>query len=139
MSISVVIAPLYVLGAGLGAVLGLLRSQWQSAERDLLQIEQAIRRGEAAQLAIYFQDPVEIVIERKARMHARAQAQYVLRDFFQQNPPKSFTFLHKGRSENVSYAIGAYITANSRWDVSVFGRMERGRYQIEQLRFEPVE
>lgn len=112
---------------------------WQGAERDLLQIEQAIRRGEPAQIAAYCQDPVEIVIERKARMHARAQAQYVLRDFFQQNPPKSFSFLHKGRSENVFYAIGAYVTASGRWDVSVFGRMTRGRYQIEQLRFEPAQ
>ncbi len=112
---------------------------FQTAEQSLLQIEQSIRKGDVTNLTPYLQDPVEIAIGSKARMYSRLQAQYVLADFFKQNPAKGFTFMHRGRSENVLYAIGSYISSDRRWDVSVFGRVERGRYQVEQLRFEAVE
>ncbi len=127
------------LGLGLfGAFLGGAASL-QTAEQSLSQIEQGLRKGEVALLLPYLHDPVEISISGKAKMYSRTQAEYVLKDFFKAHPPKGFTFMHRGRSENVLYAIGAYHGQGEQWDVSVFGRLERGRYQVEQLRFEAVE
>jgi len=111
----------------------------QTSEQSLSQIEQGLRKGEVALLLPYLHDPVEIAISGKAKMYSRTQAEYVLRDFFKTHPPKGFTFMHRGRSENVLYAIGTYHAQGEQWDVSVFGRVERGRYQVEQLRFEAVE
>ncbi len=111
----------------------------QTTEQSLSQIEQGLRKGEVALLLPYLHDPVEIAISGKAKMYSRTQAEYVLRDFFKAHPPKGFTFMHRGRSESVLYAIGAYHAQSEQWDVSIFGRVERGRYQVEQLRFEAVE
>jgi hypothetical protein len=119
-----------LLGVGLG---------FQTAEQSLSQIEQGLRKGEVKLILPYLHDPVEIAISGKAKMYSRTQAEYVLKDFFKSHPPRGFTFMHRGRSENVLYAIGAYHTQSEQWDVSVFGRIERGRYQVEQLRFEAVE
>jgi len=119
-----------LLGVGLG---------FQTAEQSLAQIEQGLRKGEVKLILPYLHDPVEIAISGKAKMYSRTQAEYVLKDFFKSHPPRGFTFMHRGRSENVLYAIGAYHAQSEQWDVSVFGRIERGRYQVEQLRFEAVE
>jgi len=119
-----------LLGVGLG---------FQTAEQSLSQIEQGLRKGEVKLILPYLHDPVEIAISGKAKMYSRTQAEYVLKDFFKSHPPRGFTFMHRGRSENVLYAIGAYHGQSEQWDVSVFGRIERGRYQVEQLRFEAVE
>jgi hypothetical protein len=119
-----------LLGVGLG---------FQTAEQSLSQIEQGLRKGEVKLILPYLHDPVEIAISGKAKMYSRTQAEYVLKDFFKSHPPRGFTFMHRGRSENVLYAIGAYHAQSEQWDVSVFGRIERGRYQVEQLRFEAVE
>ena len=113
--------------------------QGQTAEQSLAQIEQGLRKGDVEFILPYLHDPVEIAISGKAKMYSRTQATYVLKDFFKMHPPRGFTFMHRGRSENVLYAIGAYHGQGEQWDVSVFGRMERGRYQVEQLRFEAVE
>ena len=123
-----------VMGILLGVGLG-----FQTAEQSLSQIEQGLRKGEVKLILPYLHDPVEIAISGKAKMYSRTQAEYVLKDFFKSHPPRGFTFMHRGRSENVLYAIGAYHAQSEQWDVSVFGRIERGRYQVEQLRFEAVE
>lgn len=123
-----------LVGVGIGT------SLWvQTADQSLAQIEQGLRKGEMELILPYLHDPVEIAIGGKAKMYSRTQASYVLKDFFKMHPPRGFTFMHRGRSENVVYAIGAYHGQGEQWDVSVFGRMERGRYQVEQLRFEAVE
>ena len=111
----------------------------QTTEQSLSQIEQGLRKGEVALLLPYLHDPVEIAISGRAKMYSRTQAEYVLKDFFKSHPPKGFTFMHRGRSENVLYAIGTYHAQGGQWDVSIFGRVERGRYQIEQLRLEALE
>ncbi len=124
---------------GMVAVLLLSTFRAQTAEQTLSQIEQGLRKGEVALLVPYLHDPLEIAISGKAKMYSRTQAEYVLRDFFKVHPPKGFTFMHRGRSENVLYAIGVYHAQSEQWDVSVFGRVEQGRYRVEQLRFEAVD
>ncbi|MEN2993141.1 MAG: DUF4783 domain-containing protein [Bacteroidia bacterium] len=111
----------------------------QGAERTLAAVEEGLRRGDAAQVARYFAPQVEIYIQGTARLYSDVQAHFVLREFFQRHPPRTFTLLHKGRSDQMLYGIGSYISLYGRWDVSFFTRLRNGRYQIEQLRFEAVE
>ncbi len=124
---------------GVGGILLAAILSAQTTEQNLSQIERGLRKGEVALILPYLHDPVEIAIGGKAKMYSRIQAEYVLKDFFKSHPPKGFTFMHRGRSENVLYAIGTYHAQGEQWDVSIFGRVERGRYQVEQLRFEAVE
>ncbi|MCS6790519.1 MAG: DUF4783 domain-containing protein [Bacteroidia bacterium] len=120
---------------GLGWV-GMLMAQ--GAEQTLQLMESALRRGDAVQVARLLAPQVEIFLSGSPRIYSSMQARYVLQEFFRQNPPRTFTLLHKGRSENILYAIGSYISTEGRWDVSFFTRFHQGRYLVEQIRFEPV-
>lgn len=111
----------------------------QGADQTLLRIEEALRAGSVPQLATFLAPQVEIYIRDRSRIYSSTQARFVLQEFFQENPPRTFTLLHKGRSEDMVYAIGSYVSERGRWDVSFFTRFENGRYLIEQLRFEAVE
>lgn len=111
----------------------------QGVDQTFSQIEDALRRGEASRLSSYMAPQVEIFLRNTARVYSNTQARYILQEFFQENPPRTFTLLHKGRSDEMVYAIGSYVSVNGRWDVSLFTRFQGGRYLIQQIRFEPVE
>ncbi len=122
-------------------VLPLVGGLWlfQGADRTLTQIAEALQRGDATHLSSFFADQIELYIGSSPRIYSSVQARYVMQEFFQNNPPRSFSLLHKGRSEDLLYAIGSYVSQHGRWDVSFFTRFQKGRYVIEQLRFESVD
>lgn len=136
---------MHTFGACSRALWGLLLGLWaleasaQSADQTLQRIEEALREGDADRLAPFFAPQVDIFLQGSARVYSSTQARYVLQEFFQNHPPRTFTLLHKGRSEDVVYAIGSYVSTNGRWDVSLFTRFQKGKYLIEQLRLEPPE
>ncbi|MCX7605855.1 MAG: DUF4783 domain-containing protein [Bacteroidia bacterium] len=111
----------------------------QGTDQTLLRIEEALREGDAVRLSAFIAPQVEIHLRSTSRVYSNLQARYVLQEFFQNNPPRTFTLLHKGRSEDMIYAIGSYVSSQGRWDVSLFTRFQNGKYLIEQLRFEVVE
>lgn len=111
---------------------------FQGADRTLTEIADALQKGNATRLSSFFADQVELYLGSAPRIYSGMQARYVMQEFFQNNPPRSFSLLHKGRSEDLLYAIGSYVSQHGRWDVSFFTRFQKGRYVIEQLRFESV-
>ncbi|MDW8417733.1 MAG: DUF4783 domain-containing protein [Bacteroidia bacterium] len=111
---------------------------FQGAEQTLNQIADALHRGDVAKLSSLFAPQVEVYIGVSPKIYSDTQARYVIQEFFQKNPPRSFTLLHKGRSEDMLYGIGSYVSMQGRWDVSFFTRFQKGRYLIQQLRFESV-
>ncbi|MCS7296948.1 MAG: DUF4783 domain-containing protein [Bacteroidia bacterium] len=111
---------------------------FQRAEQVLAEVAQALQKGDAARLASFFAPQVEIYLGSVPRLYSSLQGRFVLQEFFQSHSPRSFTLLHKGRSEDLIYAIGSYVSQQGRWDVSFFMRFQGDRYLIEQLRFEPV-
>lgn len=110
----------------------------QGADYTLTQISEALQKGDAARLSSFFAPQVEIYLGTESRIYSSTQGRYVMKDFFQNNPPRSFMLLHKGRSDDLLYAIGSYVSQGGRWDVSFFTRFQKGKYVIEQIRFEPV-
>ncbi len=50
----------------------------------------AIKSGNAAEVAKYFDSTVELTLPEKSSSFSKSQAQLVLRDFFNQNPGKKF-------------------------------------------------
>ncbi|MEN3041471.1 MAG: DUF4783 domain-containing protein [Bacteroidia bacterium] len=111
----------------------------QGADQTLNQIANALQQGDISRLSAFFAPQIEVYIEDSPKIYSDTQARYVIQEFFQKNPPRSFTLLHKGRSEDLLYGIGSYVSVQGRWDVSFFTRFQKGRYLIEQLRFESVD
>lgn len=80
----------------------------QSAEV-IDQVKEAIKAGSAKELAKYLHQTVDVTIEGKLENYSKAQAEFVLRDFFKAHAPSEFNIIHQGSSKGGQpFAIGLY-------------------------------
>jgi hypothetical protein len=101
-------------------------------------ISDAIRSGDARAVARYFGSTVDLTILNQEEVYSKAQAEQVLRDFFQKNTPRSFTLIHKGVSkEGAKYAIGNMVSSQGiQFRAYFFVKQSSSGEFIQELRFE---
>ena len=82
------------------------------------QIKEAIKAGSAKELSKHLNQTIDVTIDGKLQNYSKAQAEFVIRDFFKAHPPSSFTIMHQGSSKGGQpFAIGAYISENDKYCV----------------------
>jgi len=96
----------------------------------------ALRSGDAAGIAKYFDNTVEITLPAKSNSYSRNQAEVILTDFFKNNPVKSFDVLHKGENAGSQYCIGTLATKNATYRTTVFMKQKNGKHTLQEIRFE---
>ena len=101
-------------------------------------IAAAIRAGDAAKLSAYFAPTVELSLPSKNGNYSKAQASIILGDFFEKNPPASFTLNNIGNvSEFKKYYLGSYISASKSYKVYyLVAKTNDGNMQLLVLKFE---
>lgn len=73
------------------------------------EVKETIKTGSAKELSKYFNQTVDVTIEGKVENYSKAQAEFVMRDFFKAHPPNEFTVIHQGSSKGGQpFAIGQY-------------------------------
>lgn len=73
------------------------------------QVKDAIKAGSAKELSKYLNQTVDVTIEGKLQNYSKAQAEFVLRDFFKAHAPNDFNIIHQGSSKGGQpFAIGEY-------------------------------
>ncbi len=73
------------------------------------QAKEAIKTGSAKELSKYLNQTVDVTIEGKVENYSKAQAEFVLRDFFKAHAPNEFNIIHQGSSKGGQpFAIGQY-------------------------------
>lgn len=92
--------------------------------------------GNSSGLASGFNANVELILPSKSGVFSKSQAEYIMGDFFRQNPPTSFAIIHQGQRENSSFAIGKYSSANGVYRFYFLTKSEGGVLLINQLRIE---
>lgn len=72
----------------------------------LLDVVRSINNGDAASVAKYFDNSVEMVLPGKSSTYSKSQAEMILKDFFYSNPVVSFKVLHQGEkgARNIALA-----------------------------------
>jgi len=96
----------------------------------------ALRAGNAAEIAKSFDTTVEISFPDKNNSYSKTQAEVVLRDFFSNNPVKSFDILHKGENGGSQYCIGTLVTKNVSYRTTVFMKLKGNKQTLQEIRFE---
>jgi hypothetical protein len=96
----------------------------------------AIKSGNAAEVAKYFDNTVELTLPDKSSSYSKRQAELVLRDFFSQNPVKNFQVLHQSEKAGSEYCIGTLTTANGTFRTTIYMKQEGSKQLIQELRFE---
>lgn len=100
-----------------------------------------IKVGNTKELAKHFADNVDLAIEPDDvdDIVSRAQAEQILKKFFDKNAPKNFTIKHKGTSQlGIEYRIGELETSGGNFRVNINLKKVGDVYQINQFRIEAL-
>jgi len=96
----------------------------------------AMRSGNAALAAKYFDNTVDIGMPDKTNSYSKSQAELVLKDFFINNPVKSFEIIHKGENAGSQFCIGTLSTKNGSFRTTIFMKQKGEGQVLQELRFE---
>lgn len=100
-------------------------------------IANAIRKGNATELAVYFNSSIDLTVLGKEGSYSKAQAEQIVKEFFAKNTPKSFEIKHQGTSSDGSYyAIGTLITNNGSYRTYFLIKNIANKNFIQQLQFD---
>jgi hypothetical protein len=102
------------------------------------EISNHIKAGEVKELSAFFDVTVELTIQERENSYSKAQAEIILKNFFNKYPAKSFKVMHRGSSEKGGkYLIGLFVSENDTdFRTSIVLLEKNGQYYIQQLRFE---
>jgi hypothetical protein len=121
-----------IIQAGLLAGLGMQAS----AQEVTQELTKAFKNGDAALLGKHFNSTLDISIPDTDKSMSKAQATQVMKSFFKNNPPKSYTENHTGSSrEATKYVIGTYKSTKT-YKTYVLLKEKEGKYLVVQLQFE---
>ena len=82
------------------------------------QVRETIKAGSAKELSKFLFQTVDVTIEGKVQSYSKAQAEFIVRDFFRQHPPSEFNIIHQGSSKGGQpFAIGQYKSADETYRV----------------------
>ena len=115
----------------------LLISHLTIAQDDVLtNVKTQLKLGNAKEIARYFNDIIEISIDGEKGNYSKTQGEFVLRDFFKNNPPDDYQKIHQGASkEGLNYMIGKYICPQGTYRVYVVVKQFKGDYLIDTIDF----
>lgn len=99
-------------------------------------IANAIRSGDAKSVSRYFSNSVDLTLISQEDVYSKAQAEQIIKDFFNKNTPRSFSIIHKGESKDgAKYAIGNLSTSNGNYRVYYYFKVTGSSVYIQELRF----
>lgn len=102
----------------------------------LTDVINAMRSGDAREIAKYLDTTVEISIAEKSNSYSKGQAEAVLRDFFSAHQIKKFEVLHKSESSASQYCIGNLVTNTDTFRTTIYLKQKGDKQLIQELRFE---
>lgn len=90
----------------------------QGAGKVIDDVKETIKTGSAKELSKFLSQTVDVTIDGKVASYSKAQAEFVLRDFFKAHPPSEFNVLHQGSSKGGQpFAIGQYKSGDDTYRV----------------------
>jgi hypothetical protein len=120
--LSMVVASLLLISSGMAAGMD--------------EVVTAVKSGNAAQVAKYFDKTVEISILDRSNSYSASQGEMVLKDFFALNPVKGFEVIHKGKTNNAEFVIGKLSSKGRSFRFTVYVQQKDGRSVIQEIRIE---
>jgi hypothetical protein len=99
-------------------------------------IKDAIKAGSAKEAVKSFNQSLDINLEGEIKTYSKAQAEFVLRDFFKKHPPTDFTIVHTGSSKGgLQYAIGNLKSDNVTYNVLIRVKQAGSDYLVHEISF----
>lgn len=102
------------------------------------EVVNAMKTGNVTGMAAFFDNTVEITLPDKGNSYSKTQAEMVLKDFFNNNPVKGFTVIHKGENAGYQYCIGTLITKNGNFRTTIQMKQKKDAQVLQEIRFESM-
>lgn len=120
-------------------LLGLTPSMGPAQSDVITGVRVSIKAGSASELVKFFNSRVVLNMDGVKNTYSTAQAEFVLKDFFEKNPPEEngFHYVHQGSSkDSLKYAIGKYFSRNGNsYQVVLLIKPVEGSYVVDSLDF----
>ena len=109
----------------------------QNKEQDVfVPIAKYIQNGDAERLSVWFAPSLEIDILGTTNVCSRQQAKQIVKEFFNENSPKSFVITYRSGKAPMIYAIGNLSAGGSKFRVTLFVKTQSDGNFIQQMRVE---
>jgi hypothetical protein len=92
--------------------------------------------GNADELSLHFNERFQLTILSVDYRVSKVQATEILREFFKNNSPNSFSILHKGDKKDSNFAVGKLVTKSGKFRVNIFFRKTEDTNLIYLLEIE---
>ncbi len=99
-------------------------------------IKDAIKAGNSKELAKHLNQSVDVNLEGEVNTYSKAQAEFVLRDFFKKHTPTDFTIVHTGASKGgLQYAIANFKSNGEQFNTLIRVKQSDNLYLIHEISF----
>lgn len=123
-----IILTFLIVGASYSTVL--------AQEEDFDHIVKIVKSGNSKELVKKFAGNVELNIDGEEASYSKSQAEAVLKDFFDKNPPNAFEVNHTGESKSgLPYAIGEFTSKSSIYRVWIRLDNKSGKFIVSEMSF----
>ncbi len=118
----------------LGILLVVVLQSW--SQTIFAPMKDAVKAGNAKELVKHLNTSVDLNLEGEVNTYSRAQAEFVLRDFFKKHAPTDFNIVHTGSSKGgLQFAIGKYQSGTDSYDVLMRVREVEKDFLIHEMSF----
>jgi hypothetical protein len=116
----------------------ILAATFQSfAQTDVInQVKETIKAGSAKELSRFLHNTVDVTLEGNVQSYSKAQAEFVLRDFFKQHPPNEVNIIHQGSSKGGQpFAILQYKSGSETFRLFMKIKSSGNSQLLDDIRF----
>jgi hypothetical protein len=98
----------------------------------------ALRTGNATELARYVDNNIELSLPSKTDNYSRQQALIILQDFFTNNGVKTFEVKFRGDNGGSQFCIGTLQTRSGTYRTTFFMTEKNGKTLVKEIRFQSM-
>ena len=98
----------------------------------------SIKAGDSKSICKYFNDNVDLKVIAQEDIYSKAQAELIIKDFFNKHTPKTYIVAHKSTAKaGAEYTIGTLDTTNGKYRVYFLIKKVGDKMVVQQFRIEP--
>lgn len=96
----------------------------------------ALKTGNAAQMAKFFDNRVDISLPDKSDNYSKNQGEMILRNFFATKGVKNFVVKHTGENNGSQFCIGSLQTKNGNYRTKLYMKQKGDQQVVQEIAFQ---
>lgn len=118
-------------------IIPLFLCSFKGAQQDEMEtIKYSMKNGNAENIAVYFDNTVDLTYDNTQSNYSRTQAEMILKDFYLKHPPKNFSVDYTGNSPNndAQYMIATLQTSTGKYRIYMYFKNKEGKKVIKEIK-----